>query len=372
MNTDRIWYLIGKKLAGEAGKEELAELETLLRSDPDLHYALQNITDIWYLSAHPAPDAEAIYQRHTNRLKNQEPVQQYNEDLAVDEHYEAPKPRRSYSKIAWVGSIASVIGISCFLIFSNNANNSKFPGKLPSIASEPLNQVSTRNGSRTKIVLPDGSQVWLNSGSNLTYTKEFGNRLREVELSGEAYFDVVKNPEQPFIIHTHQIDVKVVGTAFNVKSYPGERRTETTLIRGRVEVMIHNRPDEKIILKPNEKLVVVNDEVVSSPGIPKPVINNEPIVAVGQLTHYRRNDSIVVETAWVQNKLVFDNESFADVADRMQRWYNMEFEFRDGSVGGLHFTGAFTTETIQQALDAMSISAPFHYTIKGNKVILYR
>jgi ferric-dicitrate binding protein FerR (iron transport regulator) len=125
-------------------------------------------------------------------------------------------------------------------------------------------------------------------------------------------------------------------------------------------------------LKPNEKLVVVNDEVVPTPGIPKSIVKNEPIVAVGQLTHYTRNDSIVVETAWVQNKLVFDNESFADMAARMQRWYNMEFEFRDASVSELHFTSTFTTETVQQALDALSISAPFHYTIKGNKVILYR
>lgn len=363
---------MGKKLGGEADKEELAELESLLRSDPDMHYALQNITDIWSLSAPASSDTEAVYQRHVNRLKNPGSIHQYNEELPTEEHYEEPKPRKSYSKIARVSIIATtVIGISCILVFSNIGNNLK-PVKQPSIASETLNQVSTRNGSRTKIVLPDGSQVWLNSGSNLTYTKEFGNKLREVELSGEAYFDVVKNPELPFIIHTNQIDVKVVGTAFNVKSYPGERRTETTLIRGKVEVMIHNRPDEKIILKPNEKLVVVNDEIVSVPGVPKAVIKNEPIVAVGQLTHYTRNDSIVVETAWVQNKLVFDNESFADMAARMQRWYNMEFEFRDASVSGLHFTGAFTTETIQQALDAMSISAPFHYAIKGNKVILYR
>src|SRR5258708_5365973 len=257
MNIDRIWYLIGKKLAGEADQSELTELESLLRSDPDLHYALQNITDIWSLPTRSASDAEAVYQRHISRLNDPDSVDQYQEEIAVEENYKAPARRKSYAKITWVGTIAAVIGISCFLIFSNSGNNANLPSKQLSIASGPINQVSTRNGSRTKIVLPDGSQVWLNSGSNLTYTKEFGTRLREVELSGEAYFDVVKNPEQPFIIHTRQIDVKVVGTAFNVKSYPGERRTETTLIRGRVEVMIHNRPDEKIVLKPNEKLVVV-------------------------------------------------------------------------------------------------------------------
>ena len=156
-----------------------------------------------------------------------------------------------------------------------------------------------------------------------------------------------------------------------MKSYPGDKQTETSLVRGKVEVVIHNRTDEKITLHPNEKLVVMNDEV-SQPVNNKPdVSNNQPIVSLSKLT-YTRADSILVETAWVQNKLVFDNESFLEVAEKLERWYNVKIEFRDAKKQTLRFTGVFENETIQQALDYMSITAPFHYSMQGNTITIGR
>jgi ferric-dicitrate binding protein FerR (iron transport regulator) len=237
------------------------------------------------------------------------------------------------------------------------------------------NEVSTRNGSKTKINLPDGSKVWLNAGSVLTYDKNFGGDIREVTLSGEAYFEVksVFSPgttqKIPFIIHTQQIDVRVLGTAFNVKAYPNEKQTETSLVHGKVEVLIHNRPEEKFMLRPNEKLVVMNDEV-STPVTNKIVTKkNQPFVSLSKLT-YAAADSLVIETAWVQNKLAFDNESFLEVAEKMERWYNVEIRFKDVKKQELRFTGSFENETIQQALDALGITSPFHYTIQGNKITI--
>ena len=93
-----------------------------------------------------------------------------------------------------------------------------------------------------------------------TYDSLYGNNLREVTLSGEAYFDVVKNPKKPFIIHTGKINIKVLGTIFNVKSYPGEKTIETSLIKGSIEVSFPSTPSKKIILKPNQKLVINKTE----------------------------------------------------------------------------------------------------------------
>ena len=117
-----------------------------------------------------------------------------------------------------------------------------------------------RQGSRTHLTLPDGTMVWLNAGSRLSYGKNYNTATREVNLTGEAFFDVAHNTQKPFLIHTARIDVQVLGTSFNVKSYPTDRTTEATLIRGSIEVSIKDRPSEKIILRPDEKLVVANDD----------------------------------------------------------------------------------------------------------------
>src|SRR2546423_14261851 len=103
-------------------------------------------------------------------------------------------------------------------------------------------------GSRSKLVLPDGSTVWLNAGSKLTYNKDFGNNIREVSLVGEAFFDVMHIPDVPFVIETPTAVVKVLGTSFNVKAYPNETTTETSVIRGRVEISPRQRPGEKFVL----------------------------------------------------------------------------------------------------------------------------
>jgi transmembrane sensor len=374
-NKDRIWYLAGKKLAGEANADELTELEGLLRSEPDMHYSLQNIHDIWSLPDRDTQKIDEVFNRHVNRMKAagitdwQEPEDQQPEPAATEPPLQKS---RSFRNIAWVSVMAClVIAIAFFIYFPAGKNGQVDQPAITGNKAVTQNEISTRNGSKTKISLPDGSTVWLNSGSKLTYPKEFGNSLREVELTGEAFFDVVKNPDQPFIIHTRQLDIRVIGTAFNVKSYPGDQRTTTSLVRGKVEVSIHNRPNEKIILKPNEKLVVLNNQVLEHTKGKEMVDGNRPVVSLGKLT-YATVDSIVVETAWVQNKLVFNNESFEEVAAKMKRWYNVEFEFADAGIRPLRFTGVFENETIQQALDAMRITADFHYRLHGNRVIIQK
>src|SRR5581483_8483105 len=104
------------------------------------------------------------------------------------------------------------------------------------VDAHPMNQVVTQAGSKTRVALPDGTQVWLNGSSQLTYgNTSFGTDEREVTLSGEAFFDVVKNEKLPFIIHTKDMTIRVLGTAFTVKAYPRDKTVETALIRGLVE-----------------------------------------------------------------------------------------------------------------------------------------
>jgi transmembrane sensor len=220
-------------------------------------------------------------------------------------------------------------------------------------------------------MLPDGTQVWLNAGSKLTYGKDFGTELREVTLSGEAFFDVVKDTAHPFVIHARNIDIRVLGTAFNVKSYPEDKTTETSLIRGRVEINIHNRPAEKIILQPNEKLIVAAepDSIKSSPK-PALVSATPPPRVVLSDVQYDEQESVIVETSWMDNKLIFRDESFADLAVRLERWYGVEFVFTDPKLAALRFTGTFKGESLQVALRALKITGNFDYRIEQNTVII--
>jgi transmembrane sensor len=239
-------------------------------------------------------------------------------------------------------------------------------------ADNATSEISTRNGSKTKVVLPDGTQVWLNSGSKLSYSKSFGNNNREVLLTGEAFFDVVHNAEKPFIIHTTNMNIKVLGTMFNVKSYPTDKSTVATLIRGSIEVSLKDRPAEKIILKPNEKIIVAN----SNSTVIKPIktkLEQEPdgvpIVSVRGLTYYQHSRD-VVETSWVENKLIFQNESFEDLASQLERWYGVNIRFKNPEMQQLYFTGDFKNESISQALDALKLSNNFNYTIEGNNITI--
>ncbi len=374
MDNNRVWQLAAKKMAGEASPEEIRELEMLLKEDPDLHYALQNISDIWNLAVKQNANGNEAYSRHEKRMKEAGIL---NDDKSTEsEEFERSVPVRKKSRGWWISSVAAFIIVLAFAFYLINVRSSGSVDETQIVQTEK-NEISTRNGSRSKITLPDGSQVWLNAGSKLGYSKAFGTGSRQVDLSGEAYFDVVHNADLPFIIHTQQVEIRVLGTAFNVKSYPGDKQTETSLVRGKVEIRILNRPGETIILKPTEKLVVKND------GIQETVEENMwrnrdekktvPLYALDKMTHSKSDTSVVIETAWVDNMLAFENEAFDDLASKMKRWYGLDFHFRDESLTKQRFSGSFTNETVQQALEALSItSGGFHFRIQNNVVEVFK
>lgn len=381
MSKDRTWFLIGKKLAGEASADELSELEGLLRSDPDMHYALQNITDLWNLPTPVNNDAEEAFNRHVGRLKSTTTDWDHPEEdtgLQPETTYTVTQ-KYSRKKLMIVSMATAVLMLASIYWYNTITKRATTARPFPVAQTAEKNEVSTPNGSKTKINLPDGSKVWLNAGSKLTYNKDFGGDMREVELSGEAFFEVmpVTIPQTkqrvPFIIHTQYIDVRVLGTAFNVKAYPKDKLTETSLVHGKVEVLVHNQPEKKFTLQPNEKLVIRNSAIKGPTEVKGDNAFNghQPFVSFSNLT-YAKKDSTVIETAWVQNKLVFDDESFPEIAEKMERWYNVEIEFRDVKTKAMHFSGSFTNETVKDALYSLSVSTPFHYTIKGNKITIGR
>ncbi|WP_119080049.1 FecR family protein [Chitinophaga alhagiae] len=345
---DVIWELLAKKLSGEATAAEQTELEALLRQHPDMHYAAGHLSDLWKQDAPVSlHQREQAFADHLDRMKL----------AGVDWDEPVKSGRRVVMK--WLTAAAAVVLLAAAAWWLMPARNTA----APAVAEE----VHAEKGTRSRVTLPDGSVVWLNADSRLTYKDDFNGALREVYLEGEAYFDVVKDADKPFIIHTARMHIRVLGTTFNVRAYPNERTAETALIRGSVEVSAQGEKMRPVILRPNEKLVLYLD------GQQPDTINEQPKqeFAIRPL-HVAEQDGLPLETAWVENKLVFRDEAFGTLAARLERWYGVQISLNGPEVKDLRFTGRFEKETIEQVLKALQITAEFRYSMNGKNISIFQ
>jgi len=240
--------------------------------------------------------------------------------------------------------------------------------------SEKLQQVFVKPGSKSKIILPDGTVVRLNGSSKLSYHKDFNKNVREVDLEGEAYFDVTKDAAHPFIVHTSNIDIKVLGTIFNVKSYDQDQTIETTLLRGSIEVYNKDDPSApKVILKPNEKLVYRKDKEddlasqKNEAGDSLKEYERDQDISISTLAA-NKPDSLKEETSWLYNRLVINGDDFNNLATKFERWYGVKINILSEDLKKYHFNGIFENETIEQALNALQLTVKFHYKINDEVV----
>jgi ferric-dicitrate binding protein FerR (iron transport regulator) len=322
-------------------------------------------------SKNEKPDIEQAEQAYATHLVKLQLAEESNVNVPQEivEEYEEESSSSKTKIIYWFASIAA-----CLLLVIGGwymaASNNKLANNNGSVAK---NEVFTKKGSKSKIILPDGSLVWLNADSKISYSGDFQGATREMQLTGEAYFDVKKDKNRPFIIHTNSIDVRVLGTAFNVRSYPSEKTTETSLIRGSVEVILHSFPGKNpIILKPNEKLTVNNVAPNLKDSVGNQVVPTRPAedVAVLSKIHFKTNDSTVAESSWIENKLVFDDEPFERVVATIERWYNVEFIIKNSAIKSKHFSAVFENKSLSQVLEALSLAWNFNYEMKDNKVLI--
>jgi len=345
----------------------------ILRSNPELHFSLQTLTDLWQKTpSEDLSELEVAYAQLLLRMRAQGSAGPGSEDDEMHTGTESiPYPQTNRKPLFKRAGFLALV-LSTVMVVVVGVIDPFGKTNIPAPQQHETSEISTRYGSKTNIVLPDGSKVWLNAGSKITYDNEFGQLNREVKLTGEAYFDVVHNAERPFVIHTKAMDIKVLGTEFNVKSYPEEKTTETSLIRGSIEVTLNDKRAEKIIMKPNEKLVVSNEEAALDTMLlakKRKPLKHAPIISLGSLNYFSL-DSTVLETSWVNNRLIFEDESFGELAIKMTRWYGVDFYFEDEDIKQLRFTGNFQDESINEALAAMQITADFNFTIIDKTVTI--
>ena len=240
--------------------------------------------------------------------------------------------------------------------------------EIPLVASTIIaigsNEISVTYGSKTRIVLPDSSIVYLNSGSQLSYPSAFDDE-RHVTLTGEGYFVVHSDSLHPFIVRTHDVNIRALGTEFNVKAYPEEQSVETMLVKGVVEILKKDQVKPIIELKPGEKATYIKSEPVQqqqkqftqlAKGYPQMVVGVE--------------QKVDLSTSWVKNQLVFDAEPFDQIAVKLERWYNVEIDIRSKTLGKERLSGRYDTESIEQVMHSLQMATSFRYTIEKNKIVI--
>jgi ferric-dicitrate binding protein FerR (iron transport regulator) len=364
MDNEKIWQLLILKLSGEATDEELAELNALLLEHPDMAAQAASVEGVWRNKAgEEKENTDELFNRHLQRLSDDTVENTPFYHTARSEADMGSRRRR------WVvRSLVAATAVAACLAIIYLRGGVKEPAPAP-LASG--NSVSTKNGSKSKLQLPDGTQVWLNSGSNISYDNDFGGASRQVRLTGEAFFDVVKDNARPFIIHTATVDIKVLGTAFNVRSYPEEKVTETALIRGAVEVTLKASADKKIYLRPNEKLIVSNDSaLVKNDSVQVADVRKKPAVMTLTQVHHLNKDTVASEVLWTRNKLVFDGETLSEVAMKLERWYGVKVIIQGDELKNIPYTGVFDDDNLTEVLYALQLSGNFKYVVRRNEVII--
>ena len=375
-SQNEFWILLAKKLSKEANSEELQKLQAILLSNADLHPQADMLKEMWQQGLiRNNIGSEAAYMRH---------IMKHKDEFFVEENHPEPNSGDAVAEEngGFFGTLFSKKRLTVFtilvLLMLSTATiylfTQKSNAKLP--VEERISSIVTKNGNRTKVVLPDGSQVWVNAGSKLDYDHStFNKELREVSLNGEAYFDVTKNHEKPFIIHTKKMDIKVLGTVFNVRTYSDEKISEAALINGSIEVTLKDRKDQKIILKSNEKISIANedptpaikeDKVIRSKTNPLPI----PQIVVEELKP-NPSSNIIGEIAWTQNKLYFEDESLEDIGLRMERWFGKKVTIANESLKNIHYTGNFENETLEEVLSYLQLSKAFNFRLGSDNVVIY-
>ncbi len=205
-----------------------------------------------------------------------------------------------------------------------------------------MQQISSPPGVRSEIVLPDGSKVWLNAESTISYPVPFNSNGRHVQLTGEAFFQVKKDERNPFRVESGKVNVTVLGTRFNVKAFPGDETTEVTLEEGKVKLNSTGyETGQEIELRPGER-AVINKK------------SNSVRISAGNIEKY---------IGWREGKLIFDNSPLSEVAQSLERWYGVEVQIADPEILTCQISSTFENESLHQVLALLELASPIKVSL---------
>ncbi|WP_160713311.1 FecR family protein [Chitinophaga solisilvae] len=311
--------------------------EKWLKDNPDKKQEAKQAREMYYLlngNIHPA-----VFQQHRRQFEAafQQHLRQHTTTVTV--------PVKGIRKLSFLFRAAIVTGLIALGGYAG----------WQWLQPPAFVVYSSAAGERRTFRLPDGTRVMLNAGSRLTIPHGFCTSGREVTLSGEAFFDVQVAAGKPFVVHTTGMDIRVLGTVFNVRAYPEDKTAVTTLLRGKVEVLV-KAAGKRMVLAPAEKVAIQTAHPAEKPVLTKVTLQQQ--------------DSVAQEVLWTRNRLILNDLPLREAALEMERWYGVRITVDNSISGKLRYTATFEKETVEQALQALQQSVPFHYKISDHEIII--
>ena len=327
--------LIANYLTEGLDKNALDELKTWIAASAENQQYFIRQREIWFSAvsreAASVYDKDKAFENFRNRVESQKEIQSTS--------------RRGFSLSAlwrYAAVVAIIIAVGCISYWQGEVN---VKDTFADISVEaPL-------GSKTKLYLPDGTLVWLNAGSRMTYSQGFGVDNRKVELEGEGYFEVKRNEKIPFFVKTKDLQLQVLGTKFNFRDYPEDHEVVVSLLEGKVELNNLLREEKEAVLSPDERAVLNK--------------------ANGLLTV----ESVTASNAsqWTDGYLFFDEELLPDIAKELERSYNVKIHIANDSLKTFRFYGNFVRreQNIQEVLEALASTEKMQYKIEERNITIY-
>ncbi len=315
---------ISKYLNGTANPNEFSEVLATLCAEDNDDKASAELLKHWKEIL-----TVAIESKENSRL-----LDKIHHRIALEESRAVARKFIIYRNLLKVAAVLIIGLIVTTLLFFNQPKTE--------LQAEITQAVTTPYGARTNFKLPDGSEVWLNSGSTISFPRQYG-AIRNVELIGQAYFHVVKDGK-PFFVKTGYGSVEVMGTSFDVKAYANDN-FETTLVEGSVKMS--DKTNRVTTLRPGQRSIIST--------------NNE--FALNEV-----NTDLV--TSWREGKLIFVKEPFANVAKELERWYNVKIELQGERLKKLCYTGTIEMESFVEVLELINTTTPIKSSFDKNTRIL--
>ena len=327
--------LIANYLTEGLDKNALDELKTWIAASAENQQYFIRQREIWFSAvsreAASVYDKDKAFENFRNRVESQKEIQSTS--------------RRGFSLSAlwrYAAVVAIIIAVGCISYWQGEVN---VKDTFADISVEaPL-------GSKTKLYLPDGTLVWLNAGSRMTYSQGFGVDNRKVELEGEGYFEVKRNEKIPFFVKTKDLQLQVLGTKFNFRDYPEDHEVVVSLLEGKVGLNNLLREEKEAVLSPYERAVLNK--------------------ANGLLTV----ESVTASNAsqWTDGYLFFDEELLPDIAKELERSYNVKIHIANDSLKTFRFYGNFVRreQNIQEVLEALASTEKMQYKIEERNITIY-
>ncbi len=329
MIENRINEIIARALNGSANLLDYEELKQW-RSESGSNEIIFNTIKKYWESKNPRES------RETEKIRIQK-LMNYAENSLVSKNALHSGHSPFFSIFRYAAMIAVILGLGFAAGYI-----------LPGFFSQAkISEVTVSRGSRANVTLPDGSIVWLGHDSRISYPEKFSGKLREVNLTGEAFFDVESDKDHPFLVHTSGPTIRVTGTEFYVHDYPGEPVMETSLVTGKIDLVINNRSLYK--MQAGTKLVYLKE-------------TGKITGAVFEPGYYEY---------WKKGEYSFVDQSFTELASMMKRIYNVEIVFRSPELKTKRFTGSLgSDDNIYTLLEVFkkSSSTSFEYSIDNNKI----